>query len=440
MKTLLNDPTRPSRRAFLKGMSVATGGALLAACAPGGAPDGGSDGEMADDSAMEEAVTLRFMAWGDIFGDVLDLYNASHETQVEMAVSPWTGYAEKMLTQFAGGTAPEVLWVQAPFFPMLVQREIFAEVDGLIERDGVDVDGLVGSPWVWAGWQGNAYGVPSHGAVPRGLAYNIRLFEENGVELPRYDDWTMDEMDAAAKAIADPPDIWGAATPPNMVYLDLIMSNGGSLFNEDETQCLLNSDEAREAFTYSVDWLLESGISPSPAERQLLGERIFASDKIGMVAAVLTDWDSWGPNTQDYAMDATMALWPIMTGGKRISTGQSHPFSIPVNTPYVDEAWDFISFYVWDEQAITAMIKLIPIPYKFAENAAKFVTDPVQLEFMTKPFTYGDTFVPEHWGSKPTEVQRAFTEELELMLLGDSSIEEATDNMVAKINAIQAEE
>ncbi len=440
MTAILNDASRPSRRAFLKGISVATGGALLAACAPGGAPDGGSDGEMADDSATQEAVTLRFMAWGDIFGDVLALYNESHETQVEMAVSPWTGYAEKMLTQFAGGTAPEVLWVQAPFFPMLVQREIFAEVDGLIERDGVDVDGLVGSPWVWAGWQGNAYGVPSHGAVPRGLAYNIRLFEENGVELPRYDDWTMDEMDAAAKTIADPPEIWGAATPPNMVYLDLIMSNGGSLFNEDETQCLLNSDEAREVFAYSVDWLLESGISPSPAERQLLGERIFASDKIGMVAAVLTDWDSWGPNTQDYTMDATMALWPIMAGGKRISTGQSHPFSIPANTPYVDEAWDFISFYVWDDEAISAMIKLIPVPYKFAENAANLVTDPVQLEFMTKPFTYSDTFVPEHWGSKPTEVQRAFTEELELLLLGDSSIEEATDNMVAKINAIQAEE
>ena len=48
-----------------------------------------------------------------------------------------------------------------------------------------------------------------------------------------------------------------------------------------------------------------------------------------MVASVLTDWDSWGPITQDYAMNATMALWPIMPGGKRISTGQAHPFSIP---------------------------------------------------------------------------------------------------------------
>ena len=43
-------------------------------------------------------------------------------------------------------------------------------------------------------------------------------------------------------------------------------------------------------------------------------------------------------------------------------------------------------------------------------------------------------------GSKPTEVQRAFTEELETAAPGDSSIEEATDNMVSKINAIQAEE
>ena len=439
MKAMQSEATRPSRRAFLKGMTAVTGGALLAACGPSGGADTGAGDSMADDTAMEEAITIRFMSWADIFGEVLDLYNESHETQVEMSVSPWSGYSEKMLTQFAGGTVPEIMWVQSMFFPMLVQRNVFAEIDGLVERDGVDVDGLVGSPWVWVGWQGKAYGIPAHGAVPRGLGYNIRLFEEAGVELPRYDDWNMDEMDAAAKAIADPPEIWGAAAPPSMTYLDLIMSNGGSLFNEDETECLLNSDEAREVFAYPADWILESGVSPKPAEEQLLGEMIFASDRIAMVASVLTDWDSWGPITQDYAMNATMALWPIMPGGKRISTGQAHPFSIPSSTEYVDEAWDFISYYVWDEAAITAMIKLIPVPYKFTENAAKFVDDPVQYEFMTKPFEYADTFVPEHWGIKPTEVRRAFTAELELMLLGDTTVDEATDNMVDKINAILAD-
>ena len=421
-------------------MTVTAGGALLAACATSVSPAPVAGETMADDSPMEEAVTLRFLAWGDIFGDVLSLYNESHETQVEMAISPWSGYSEKLLTQFAGGTAPEVLWVQSTFFPMLVQRSVFTAVDSLIERDGSDVDGLVGSPWVWVGYEGKAYGIPSHGAVPRGLAYNIRLFEEAGVELPRFDDWTMDEMDAAAKAIASPPDIWGATTPPNLVYLDMILSNGGSLLDEDETQCLLNSDEAREAFKYSVDWLLESGVAPTPAEQQLLGEISFSSDKIAMGVSVLTDWDTWGAVTQDYAMDAWMSLWPVMPGGKRVSTGQAHPFCIPSSTPYVDQAWDFISFYIWNDDAISAMIKKIPIPYKFAENAAKLVSDPVQLEFMTVPFEYGSTFVPEHWGSlKPSEIQRAFREELDLMLLGDSSIEEATDSMVEKINAILAD-
>ena len=149
-------------------MTAVTGGALLAACGPSGGADTGAGDSMADDTAMEEAITIRFMSWADIFGEVLDLYNESHETQVEMSVSPWSGYSEKMLTQFAGGTVPEIMWVQSMFFPMLVQRNVFAEIDGLVERDGVDVDGLVGSPWVWVGWQGKAYGIPAHGAVPRG--------------------------------------------------------------------------------------------------------------------------------------------------------------------------------------------------------------------------------------------------------------------------------
>ena len=41
MSTMLNAATQPSRRAFLKGMTVAAGGALLAACAAPGAPAGG---------------------------------------------------------------------------------------------------------------------------------------------------------------------------------------------------------------------------------------------------------------------------------------------------------------------------------------------------------------------------------------------------------------
>ena len=203
---------------------------------------------MADDSAMKEAVTIQFMSWADIFGEVLELYNESHETQVEMAISPWSGYSEKMLTQFAGGTVAEVMWVQSTFFSMLVQRDVFAVVDGPIERDGSDVDGLVGSPWVWVSWQGKAHGIPAHGAVPRGLAYNIRLSEEAGVELPRYTDWDMNEMDAAAKAIASPPDIWG--TKPTEIQ---------RAFNEDLELMLLGDssiDDATDSMVSKINAIL----------------------------------------------------------------------------------------------------------------------------------------------------------------------------------------
>lgn len=432
MSTENNQTSKMTRRTFLQGASIAVGSVLLAACVPAAAPGGAQ--------ATKETVTIKFGSWADIFGDVLKGFNETHpDTQVEMAISPWQGYAEKMLTQFAGGTAPDVMWVQAPFYPMLVRRAVFAALDAQIERDKPDLDGLVVHPKVWASFEGKIYGIPAHGAVPRGLAYNRRLFNEAGVELPRYADWTMDEMDAAAKKIAQPPEIWGAIDPPNMVYLDLIISNGGALFNEDETQCLLNSPEARAAFNYVVDWRLQAKIAPTPGERELMGENIFASDKIAMMAAVLSDWDSFGPITKDHTMDATMALWPIMPGGKRVSTGQAHPFCMPSNSANLEQAWEFVKYYVWDPAAIRAMIKLIPVSYKFAEYAAENIKDETQLQFMTEPFNYADTFIPEYWGTKPTEVQKAFQEELDLMLLGDKSVDEATDAMVEKINAIQAE-
>jgi multiple sugar transport system substrate-binding protein len=428
---------------MLKGLGVIASGAVLAACAPQATPaptqaPGEEEAPAAEPSGGEEVVNLRFMSWAGIFDDLVAAFNESHPNiQVEMAISPWSGYAEKQLTQLAAGTNPEINWVQASFWPMLVRRNVWAVIDDYLVNE--DVEGLDIDPVLWAGYEGKAYGVPAHNPAPRGLNYNIALFNEAGVELPDFADWTMDDMDAAAKAIASPPDIWGCQANFSAWFLDFVLSNGGSLYNEDETECTLNSPEAREAFKYSVDWLCESKIAPTPADQELLGENVFASEKIGMTITVVMDWDTFGASTQDYAMDAWVCLLPKMPGGERLSTAQAHPFSIPADSEYIDEAWEFIRWYIWDETAIDIMLKLIPITYKMEEHVAQTLDDERAIQFYSEALAMMDTFIPEYWGVKTTEVQSAYFEELELMMLCEKSIEDATDGMVEKINAILAE-
>ena len=441
-----------SRRQMLKGLGLTTAGVVLAACAPKPEPTPVPTAKPAEKPpekpteapAPAEAEKIYFMTWAGIFDELVEGFNTKFAGKVECEITivPWGGYAEKALTQLAAGTNPEVMWVQAPFFPMMAKRGVFAEMEALIARDKVDTDGLTHKAEIWGSVDGKIYGIPAHIAVPRGLMYNIGLLNAAGVDLPT-NDWDMDDMDAAVKAVAKPPDVWGA-TPRfgNMLYQDLILSNGGSILNDDETKCVMNTPEAREAFKYSVDWLLESKVGPTPAEQELLGERVFASDKLAMTQMVVTDWDSFGAVTKDYTIDAWMVSWPTMPRGKRLATAQSHPLSMPkaISAAKMDAAWEFIKYYVWDDEGINIILKKIPHIYKFSEFAKARVKDEKQLRFMTELVElHGQTWIPELWGPAPSETQNAINEQIELMLLGDASIEEATDAMVKNIDEILAD-
>jgi|GEM_PF-1685414 len=448
---------RVTRRAFLKDLMVMAGAGILGACASPAQPTKAPEATKAPaaDKATEPPkptavpaaagkTKIVFSTWADVFAGITKPFNEGQSAiEVSTTIVPYGEYDQKLMTQFAGGTAPDVIWTPGPLFPVWAYKDVLLPIQPLLDTDKPDVAGLAAKPEVWCKSRkdGKIYGMPMHAVLNcRGLAYNIGLFKKAGVDLPKYADWTMDDLDAAVKKIAKPPDIWGATVPLyNGTYLELILSNGGSLFNEDETKCLLNTDKARAVFKYSVDWLLKSKIAPTPAQQQLLGERVFASDKLATTPFVMTDWDSFKANTKDLAIEAWVAMWPKMPGGKRVSTGDGHPFVMPKSGKNTKAGWEFIKYWLWNDTAIQNILKIIPCNYKFIENAKKAVTDPKQLQFLIEPAAYADTIVPTWWGLHTSEVLKIFKEELEAMHLGAKTIEQATDDMVKRINVVQAQ-
>jgi len=80
------------------------------------------------------------------------------------------------------------------------------------------------------------------------LGFNVRRFEEAGVELPT-DGWTWEEMLEAAERLTDKRrDLYGISiTPPSPILLALLVNAGGDLLDETGEQCLLDREEAVEA-------------------------------------------------------------------------------------------------------------------------------------------------------------------------------------------------
>ncbi|MGO1925977.1 MAG: ABC transporter substrate-binding protein, partial [Brachybacterium tyrofermentans] len=133
---------------------------VLAACGPNAAGgSGGSGGSGGDASAV------RIYWWGGdlrngLTRDALDLFTESHaDISVSPEYSEWTGYWDKLATQFAGGDAPDVLQMDEAYIDSYGTRDSLLDletVSDLLDLSAMDeavldtgrlADGtLVGAP------------------------------------------------------------------------------------------------------------------------------------------------------------------------------------------------------------------------------------------------------------------------------------------------------
>jgi len=113
-------------RGSLLGIGLAGSGSLLAACGGGssGGPGGGTGGEQGD-VATGKGGAVTWANWAnpgeaEIFKRVSKDYTAAHETKVTHQVV--TGdYESKLLTQLAGGSAPDAFYVSTEGMAKLIE-------------------------------------------------------------------------------------------------------------------------------------------------------------------------------------------------------------------------------------------------------------------------------------------------------------------------------
>ena len=108
---------------------------------------------------------------------------------------------------------------------------------------------------------------------------NRGLFEQAQLPLPDHT-WTYDRwLEAAARltqADADPP-IWGALFHTwGMPLLHTLWAWGGSLVSADGQRCALDSPVAVSALQWIADLWLTHRVALSPAEANLMGQRLMS--------------------------------------------------------------------------------------------------------------------------------------------------------------------
>ena len=251
---------------------------------------GETQGQVSDTKAQEEQpaaepVTITYCNFNSSGGneETLAKMVAAFEEEypnirVDVETIGYDDYFTQMQTRVAGGTAPDCYELNIENFAAYANKGLLSEISG------VDVSGLNDTALNAFNVNGKQYGLPgSFSNVV--LIYNKDLFDQAGVDYPT-DDWTQDELQAAAEAIrALGDDIFGIWQPITYnEFFKVVAQYGGALLNEDKTEFTINSEENLKAAAALIDRVLVSNVQPNAAQQGGMGDwDMFMSGRLGMI-------------------------------------------------------------------------------------------------------------------------------------------------------------
>ena len=422
-------------------------GILLAACAGGAVsteevPEATSPPGEVEGPAEVQGV-VRVGSWDS--GEALEPFNnaiASFEAEqpdvdVQLEAVP-QGYGDKLLTQFAAGTAPDVIQVGDGDISKFVSQGVLEPLDGYIEGDD-PLDMGVFFPAVASIGQveGETY-LLTKDYSPLVLFYNKKLFDEAGVAYPD-ETWTWDDLLAAAQQLTKPdgsqwgiqiPNSWGDWLWPRGM-MPLIFQNGGELISEDGTKTTgyLNSPETVEAIQWYVDLFKVHKVAPTKQDVEALaGQDLFQTGRVAML------WTGRWP-LKDFLANSELSFGtaPLPQGKERANSICWAGFAVYSKSQNKDAAWAFLKHLTAEEGAQEFADYAFTAVQPIAEQQG-LDTDPYNAPIVEDL----ENIRPLPDLSQPKWIdcgEKFFKEELEKVFLQDKDLQAAMDEAVAKADA-----
>jgi multiple sugar transport system substrate-binding protein len=193
-------------------------------------------------------------------------------------------FPTKIYTMAAAGTLPDVVRVWEPMVLDFGRAGQVVDLQPMVDAESdFAPEDFIDAFWDFPLIDGKRYGI-ADGWNGHLCFYNEDLFDQAGVEYPDRD-WTWDNYVDTARQISNPEaQVWGS----DGLFIGwlhwsykLIWQNGGRVYNDDYTECLLDSPEAIEAIQFWADLLHEAEVMPSASQAEGLGD-LFQSGQAAM--------------------------------------------------------------------------------------------------------------------------------------------------------------
>ncbi|WP_240417958.1 ABC transporter substrate-binding protein [Paenibacillus periandrae] len=331
--------------------------AVTSACggSTGGTPTGTAD-STAKDAAKKEPVELRIMWWGDQkradrTNEALRNFEKKNPNiKIVGEFAPSSGYFDKLNTQLASGTAPDVFFLGGNVVDY-ANKGVLLDIGSYVGKE-LNLTDMDKSMIEYGTIKGKLLHV-SAGANARGVLVNTELFKKAGVELPK-EGWTWDDFSRIAKELSQKlgKDYYGTYdyTVDGMdIYLK---QNGKQLYDMDGGKLGFEQKDVEPWFAYWDKLRKEGGVvTPELQVSNPPGDTSKSLIVTGKVAMSLIASNTLGAHQNLIKDSLTLVPLPRGPKGTAVIFESSQGMSGYNKTKYPKEVAQLMSYWINDPDA-----------------------------------------------------------------------------------------
>jgi len=451
-----------TRREILKLLGITAGGAVLSSCGPAPTPTeksveptamppteapASTEAPAPTDAPSAEMVTLSlwFGEYGDdIMQEAFDAYEDQFGVHIDWLNVPefWV----KIPAAAAAGELPDVIIMGDTDIPTFAVKNVLLPLNEY--ADSVDLSDFVQSAIAHSSWAGELYGMPFE-CGPSMWVYNKGLVDEAGLEDPwelaKKGEWTQAVFDETIKVLSkgEGDDAqWGTFEPAKSIDIQapFLKGFGGDRFNEDFTECTLNSEGCVAGYTYILQQKWD-GYAADPSDAVAGHTGILPLFNAGKVGFVYFPRGLWPALNHD--LDLGLAPPYVFTvAGEAYTRHGVNIFSVNQETEYPQEGWDFLYFFATEGNDILVKNQS-GTPNRYAALDSPLWLDSLKVEGWEDPEAWKMGFnatLPTIAPPGQPEINDLAQAAYDSAYLKEQTVQEAFDEVVEQANQILAEQ
>lgn len=394
------------------------------------------------------ATEVKVSFWGtpeeiDIITEAISGWQRQHpEIKIVFEHTPYTGYANKLLTRIAGGAAPDIIATEVDQFVTFATKGVLEDLVPYAAADPTGFNKADFFPQIIDRFthRGKLLAIPRDFAPFACVYYNKKMFNELGLAYPT-DDWTWSDLLRLARELTKKDDS-GNVTQYGFygwAWQNFIYGNGGGLVDDvkNPKKIILDDPKSIEGLQFYADLSNLYDVMPTPLAFKNFGmgaDRMFANGRIAMFLSGI--WET--PQFRNYNFDWDVVMFPKNNQGVRAFGTGGTGYALLRSSKHKKEAWEVIKALTGPEgqrqfaQRGLAQPARISVAQSdaFAENPAP----PANKKMLNEAVQY-TVFSPFHPDWREIE-EKYINPKLDLIFNGKKKASEALKALAPEINSL----